>query len=176
MKNCEVYFRFLVSSFARFLARFFDRFLCCFLCRFFLKVDVFDCDQSSVGNRNRAAAAQCYISGHRWHCRVVATHVGLISFLKFIHTFVQEAFHLVMKKLGAQRLFGFSRINKQTHFFTLFWNVVGGERNRQIRGFRASCLEWPPALTWLRSALVLWQQPWSTIQQYNTLSVVNVLS
>lgn len=70
MKNCEVYIRFLVSFFARFLARFFDRFLCGFLCRFFLKVDLFDCDQSSVGNRNRAAAAQCYISGHRLHCRV----------------------------------------------------------------------------------------------------------
>lgn len=64
-------FRFLVSFFVRFLARFFDKFLCWFLCRFFLKVDMFDCDQSSVGNRKQAAAAQCHISSHRsWQCRV----------------------------------------------------------------------------------------------------------
>lgn len=48
-----------------------------------------------------------------------------------------------------------------------FWNVVGRERNRQIWGFRPNCLEWPPALTWLRSALVLWQQPWSITKVLN---------
>jgi len=42
-----------------------------------------------------------------------------------------------MRNLDAERLFGFARGNKHSKLLTLFWNVVGRERNRKILGFRA---------------------------------------
>ena len=42
-----------------------------------------------------------------------------------------------MWQLGAECLFAFARGNKHNQLFALFWNVVGGEWNRKIWGFRS---------------------------------------
>lgn len=68
----------------------------------------------------------------------LAANVGLISFVKFLHLIVREAFHLFVRKLGTQRLFCSVSGYKNSQLFALFWNVSGRERKRKIGGLRAT--------------------------------------
>ena len=83
----------------------------------------------------------------------LAANVGLISFVKFLHLIVREAFHLFVRKLGVEHLFCFVGGYKNSQLFAFFWNVVGRERKRKIGGFRATSVSFMTSLSAFRHAV-----------------------
>lgn len=58
--------------------------------------------------------------------------VGLIPFAIFFNLSVWKAFHHFMCKLGNKCLVRFALGNKNSHLYTFFWNLLGGERETRM--------------------------------------------
>ena len=72
----------------------------------------------------------------------LAANVGLISFVKFLRLIVREAFHLFVRKLGAEHLFVLSVDARTASFLHFSGMLLAGSEKGKSKG-----LERPPAVS-----------------------------